>query len=349
MSSARGIDWRAVAESVGRAIPRIALNPAVVALADRAGPHQRWAVAVSGGADSLATLFVLWTHWPERRRRLLVLHFNHRLRGREALADARFCRSVCAALGVSLAEGAWRDARRGASEAEARAARFAFFDETLRRRKIHTFWFGHHRDDVAESMLMRLARGSGAAGLAAPRPVQLQMERVHLRPLLNLSKAQILERLLEAGAIWREDASNREGDYFRNRVRHRVLPAWSEAAGRDALAGAALSRELLEEDDTALETWALGLAPKIRGGLLLKSLTVAPRAVLRRVLRRWLNVNVPASDLARPAFERLLELVTRGQNTRFSLGTNSFAVIANGQLRCEKRRARSKSGSKLSR
>src|SRR6185312_6911905 len=212
------------------------------------------AVAFSGGADSLALLLLLWAHWPGRRRRLRALHFDHRLRGKSSRADAAFCARVCRALGVPLTAGAWAEPDAAAGEAGARAARFAFFGREMRRRKLRVLWLGHQQDDIAESMLMRLARGSGAAGLAAPRPLQAGPGGRRLRPLLGLKKAELAAALAAAGAAWREDETNTEGTFLRNRIRRRVLPAWRRAsAGRDALAGAALARELLEEDDDALE------------------------------------------------------------------------------------------------
>src|SRR6185503_8510936 len=96
----------------------------------------RWAVAFSGGADSLALLLILWADAPGRwGREFVVLHFNHRLRGQAATADEKFCVRVCAALGVKCVVGRWRHARKGASEADARTARMEFFSRAMSRRK----------------------------------------------------------------------------------------------------------------------------------------------------------------------------------------------------------------------
>ena len=164
----------------------------------------------------------------------MALHFDHDLRGRESRGDAGFCRRVCAGLGLALVGERWVGRTETPSEAEARAGRFEFFDRTLRSRRMRALWLGHQQDDVAETLLMRIARGSGAAGLASPRPVHEHREgKIHLRPLLALKKAEIEAALLSAGAEWRRDSSNAEGDYFRNRVRNAVLPAWIDAAGND--------------------------------------------------------------------------------------------------------------------
>ncbi len=300
----------------------------------RGGKPSRWALAFSGGADSLALLLVFWAEGPGRwGRDFVVLHFNHRLRGRESAADARFCQQVCLALGVTCVVGQWREARKGASEAEAREARHAFFTREMTRRKLRLLFLAHQQDDIAETMLMRLARGSGAGGLAAPRPVQEFPDgRVHLRPMLTLKKQEIEAALHKAGAVWREDASNRRDDHFRNRVRQSVLPAWQKAAGRDAVAGAARSRELLEEDEAALEAWIDRLGALRRGVLNVKLLHGLPRAVVRRALHRWLLAVRPDTDLSRQGFELLLAAVEKGEATRFSLGRTDFAVIRQGRL-----------------
>ena len=190
--SRRAIDWPAAAARLAAAIPTSRLRPEVLAWARSRPPREGWAAAFSGGADSLCLLLLLWAHWPERRSRLRALHFNHRLRGAASAADARFCGRVCRALGIGFSAGSWSGARPEASAAAARSARFAFIDREMRRRRLRALWLGHQQDDVAETQLMRLARGSGTAGLAAPRPVQDGPSgRRHLRPLLDLKKREI--------------------------------------------------------------------------------------------------------------------------------------------------------------
>lgn len=185
---------------------------------------------------------------------------------------------------------------------------------------------------------MRLARGSGTAGLAAPRPVQARPGgRVHLRPLLTFKKNEIVSALRAGGLVWREDASNAQGVFFRNRVRQTVLKRWIRAAQRDALAGAALARELLDEDDVALEAWLDALQPLAPdGSLRLRRLAGKPRALQRRALYRWMLQQPRAGDLARQGFEALLAAVERGEPTRHSLGREGFAVIRGGALRFER-------------
>jgi tRNA(Ile)-lysidine synthase len=302
----------------------------------------KWGVGFSGGPDSLALLLLVWAHWPRRRRSLLALHFDHRLRGAAARADARFCREVCAGLGIRLLAGAWDDKPKGpASEAAARAARLHFFSHAAAQAKIGTLWLGHQQDDIAETMLMRLARGSGTAGLAAPRPVTAANPS-RVRPLLTLAKAELVGALTALKIPFRHDATNAEGLYLRNRIRATVLPAWQAASGsRDALAGAALSRELLQEDDEALEAWTdaqASLSPS--GRLNLGRLQGAPQAVWRRALNRWVlaqNARAPAFRLSRAGFTQLLTAVQAGRPARISMGASTFARISAGVLRLVKK------------
>lgn len=313
-------------------LPRERLDPAVLAWVRGASRRTTWSVAVSGGPDSVALLLLVWAHWPERRRQLRVLHFNHRLRGRESLADLNFCRRMCTGLGVRFVADSWPGSHRGASEAEARQARMDFFE-----RRARAVWLGHQQDDVAESILMRLARGSGTGGLAAPRPVQdLKGGRVHLRPLLGLKKVEIVKALKSAGVAWREDATNRRRQFFRNRIRLDVMPTWGEAARRDVLAGAARSRLLLDEDDAALEGWLDGLQPLTRAGRLdVGRLSGKPRALIRRALHRWFLVQPLAGAISRQAFEILLSTLESGKPTRQSIGREGFAVFDGTTLRFE--------------
>lgn len=326
--------WRAKAGRVGELLPWDRLHPEV---RDEARRRTRtgWGVAVSGGADSLALLLALWAHGPRRRRRLVVLHFDHRVRGPAAAADAAFCARVARALGLRCVVGRRDpgDARRG--EAGLRAARHAFFRREMRRRGLRVLWLGHQRDDVAETLLMRLARGSGLRGLSAPRPVQPHPGgRVFLRPLLGLARGDLEEILRRAGAAWRRDATNETGENLRGRLRQRLLPLWSRVAGRDVTAGCALARERLADDDAALEAWLdRSRAVDGRRGLLYRRrLVPLPGALWRRALHRWLLAARPDTDLARAGFEDLLAALRRGRDTRFSLGRDGFALLRRGRL-----------------
>ena len=158
--------------------------------------------------------------------------------------------------------------------------------------------------------------------------------RVHLRPLLNLKKNEITAALHSEKIPWCEDASNVAGDYLRNRLRRDVVPKWIQAnEGRDPLAGAALARELLEEDDAALNAWLAEVAPIMKDGSLnLRRLAGRPRALMRRALHEWLAVNLDEAALSRQAFTRLLDDLMAVRTTRHSVSRGGFAKIEKHRL-----------------
>lgn len=332
------VDWPAVAQALAGKFPRAALHPRVLAWLDARPTGTRVAVAFSGGADSLAALLLLWAHWPERRGELLALHFNHRLRGAPAAADARFCRQACRRLGVDFRAGAatWRTGSK-VGEAEAREARFAFFAEAMREVRATAIVLGHQRDDVVETVLLRLARGAGLRGLAAPRPVQAMRDgTMRLRPLLIVPKAELLAALKRAGASWCYDATNHGDAYFRNRLRRAVIPAWTAAAPADLAAAVARSREQLEEDDAALEAWVDRVVPATEcEGWPVAGWRELPPAVVRRGLYRWLIARGLGADFSGVALEPAVAALSQGVDARVSAGAAGFLVVERGSLRLD--------------
>jgi tRNA(Ile)-lysidine synthase len=177
--------------------------------------------ALSGGADSVALLWVLRKLAPELGFSLRAAHFHHGIRGAEADRDAEFCRDLCARWSVPFSLGRGdapaRAERTGESlEEAARALRYDF----LRRTAPGKLATAHNADDNAETVLMHLLRGTGLRGLGGIPPRREEL----VRPLLCCTRAE-LEALLEReGLPHVEDSSNAEDDCLRNRLRHRVLP-----------------------------------------------------------------------------------------------------------------------------
>jgi tRNA(Ile)-lysidine synthase len=189
----------------------------------RAG--DRVGVGVSGGADSVALLLLL----EEMRERLgiglAILHFNHQLRGAESDADEQFVAALAAERGVDFV------AERGDVAGEARARgwnledaarrlRYAFFSSVLQAGRVTHVGVAHSADDQAETVLGRLVRGTGPAGLAAIYPVKGHV----VRPLLEVRRGELREYLEGRNQPWREDASNLDTTRLRARLRHQVLP-----------------------------------------------------------------------------------------------------------------------------
>lgn len=186
--------------------------------------------ACSGGADSTALLLVL--HWLAQRDggRVIGVHLDHGLRP-EAGEDAAFVRGLCGALGVECvvrkADVAALAAETGVGIEEAgRNARYALFAEVLTERGGDAVAVAHHLDDLAEDVLMRLARGTGWPGLAGM--AGYDPARRLLRPFLLTRKAELTGLLADIGVGWREDCSNSDERWTRNRVRHAILPLMLE-------------------------------------------------------------------------------------------------------------------------
>ncbi|MBX3175752.1 MAG: tRNA lysidine(34) synthetase TilS [Candidatus Hydrogenedentes bacterium] len=217
-------------------------------------PGERALVAVSGGADSVALLHL--THRAGRAGG--VLHFDHQTRGGASAEDAAFVRDLAASLDLpfhfdsrSVAELA---AAQGASfEMAARDLRYGFFEEAARTAGLSAVATGHHADDQAETVLMRLLRGASPSGLAGIPPSRNRHGVRFIRPLLECPRDTILAWLRAEGLPWREDTSNTDPRYTRNRIRHELLPLL--ARDYNPAIAEALQRlaQLQRQDDALLE------------------------------------------------------------------------------------------------
>jgi tRNA(Ile)-lysidine synthetase-like protein len=173
-------------------------------------PGARVIVAVSGGADSVCLFHVLKELFPDAVSG--VAHFNHKWRAEASDEDEHFVAEMTRPLPFFRAEGV---PAAGNKEQNARRARLAFF-ETLGA----TVALGHTRDDQAETVLFRFLRGSGLAGLSGIAPTADGI----IRPLLEITRAEVEQYLRARNIPWREDATNRDMHFARNRIRHELLP-----------------------------------------------------------------------------------------------------------------------------
>ncbi len=279
-------------------------------------PGARVAVAVSGGADSVCLLHILSECAAQLGVTLAgVAHFNHKLRGAASDEDERSVEELAARLRLpfycSAAEmGLVRDNLEQAS----RRARRDFFASLMQRAEVDCVALGHTRDDQAETVLFRLLRGSGLAGLAGIYPVTPDR---FIRPLIGVTRADVEEFMRARGIEWREDASNQETRFARNRIRHDLLPQlardWnpriSEALSN--LADLALEEELWWKG--ALDGQAVEWDER-SGGIELNALalTTLPRALARRLARRAiLRAKGDLLGIEYAHVERILELAAR--------------------------------------
>ena len=211
---------------------------------------------VSGGADSVCLLKILADIAEDRNITVTAAHFNHGLRGEESLRDERFTRTYAEGLGIECVTGRGDVARyakehgMGIEEA-AREMRYAFFSEACEKSGADKIATAHTADDNAETVIMRLARGSGLHGMCGIPPVRGNI----IRPMLNITKEQVLAFLREKNIEFAEDSTNELEIYTRNKLRHSVVPVLKEV-NRRFIEVSAAAVSLFREDEDFLKRTA---------------------------------------------------------------------------------------------
>lgn len=264
-------------------------------------------VAVSGGPDSLALLLLALAAFPGRVRAATV---DHRLRP-ESAGEAAFVHRVCAGLSVPHATLAADEAIKGNVQSGARALRYRLLADWATAQGVAWLLTAHHRDDQAETLLMRLQRGAGLAGLAGIRAcTEIDGLKV-ARPLLGWRRAELAALVEAAGLEAVRDPSNEDERYDRARLRRRLgETGWIDPEPL------ARSAEALGEADAALE-WSVErlIAERVeavQGGLAFDPEGV-PAELRRRALLRLLGLLVPADPPRGDAVQRLLAALDAGE------------------------------------
>ena len=328
--------WKEKASRLGRFLPMDRLRREVRDRLESTDGAESLVLACSGGSDSICLVLLIYAHFPDRRKTMRVAHFNHGLRGLNSDEDERFAEGLASALDLEFSSEKWNRKETGSLSMEiAREARFEFFRRVQRVCESRLLLLGHQLDDVAEMLLMRIARGSGTGGMAAPRPVHEFREGfVHLRPLLDLSRSEIVDALTEVGSEWREDPSNQLEKYTRNRLRREVIPALKRASPQDAVRGAGRARDILEEDDDALNWWLDSLiGPANKGKSIdLSPLQDKPKALYRRAVDRFLWSNGVGAVPSRKCGDRLVEASIKQESLRVELSRKTFIGVKQCRL-----------------
>lgn len=284
-------------------------------------PGTRVVAAVSGGADSVALVHLLAELSACGALELAgIAHLNHRLRGAESDRDARFCARLAADFAlpfdVEECEVAVLAARAGRSiEDAARVARYRFLERARQRLDAELVAVGHTKDDQAETVLMRLLRGSGTQGLGGIHPRKGRL----IRPLIDLRRQQLVEYLGNRNIGWVEDSTNADRAMFRNRVRHDLLPYIEGIAGADVTNVLARTAEVSRADDALLEALGREAAARVATGpgeVDVAALQAEPPALQRRVIRHLLT----ATQKRRPTLAHVESVL------RLAGGANAGAV-----------------------
>lgn len=318
-------------------------------------PGDRVLVAVSGGPDSVALAHLLHRLAPEWQLSLFLFHLDHSLRGEASREDAAYVARLAERLGLPLTavrlEPGELERQSGSLEANARRRRYAEIRRAAAAVGAGKVAMGHNRDDQAETVLMRLIRGSGTTGLAGIPPVRPEGDLLIIRPLLSTPRSEIEHYCRVHELNPRRDASNEETDYLRNRIRLQLLPllaaeyneSVAESLSRTAavlreedallegLAGEALARCRLPAGQVAGEQTA---AVELDGLRLLREPTALARRVVRLAAREVLG---PESSLGLATVTRVLEMAGRGDGThRLCLPGGLWLTVAYGRCRFER-------------
>lgn len=297
-------------------------------------PSERWGdltvvVAVSGGADSVALLRALQrirdSQEKSREGRLIVAHFNHGWRGEESAADARFVRSLARRLALPVIVGQRRcresgsgDAgRRKPDEDSARRVRYRFLLDVARRFGARYIATAHTADDQVETVLQRILRGTGLAGLAGiPRVRQLSPAVTLIRPMLQVTRSQVQEYLDLLGQSHREDSTNATRDYVRNRIRQELLPLArelypaSDASIRRLASLAAEAQAVFDRQAERLRSEAVARQSADELVLRLGAAKAADEYLVREMLRSlWQEQRWPLQGMGTKQWIALAQLI----------------------------------------
>ena len=319
------------------------------ALRDLGAPsaEKRIIVGLSGGPDSVALLDVMASLGRRAGFAVVAAHLDHALRP-DSAEDAAFCRDLCAELGVAFrtarADVRARAAREGGGiEEAARLERHAFLRRVKDEEGACAIALAHTRDDQAETVLLRMLRGAGGLGLSAMRPRAGDL----LRPMLALSRRDVLDHLAARGLRFRQDPTNADLAIARNRVRHELIPYLERhfnPALRDSLARTAT---VLAEESEVLAAVAADAhlaRGHAEGGVYVLSraaLNAAPKAVARLSVRRGLQESGGLRGVGLRHVDAILELAASAtpSGRRLPLPGGREAVFHFDQVRIGPRAA----------
>lgn len=250
-------------------------------------------LALSGGADSRVLLHLLAKQAREKGFSLLLAHVDHGIRGEGAKRDLAFCRALAKDYGLEIcvleAHVPTLAAAHGRGlEEEAREVRYSFFEKLMKERSIPLLATAHHGDDHLETVLFRLARGTGLQGLGGIAPVRPFANGYLTRPLLPYSRAEILAYCAEQRLAYVTDETNGDPTYARNRVRGQMVPVMESLFAHPQRQVLRMS-ESLREDEDCLSMLAQDFLKERSDGerLPVTALQTLHPAVRKRVLRQW--------------------------------------------------------------
>ncbi len=290
--------------------------------------ESRLLVAVSGGPDSLClldTLFLLSKKYPLS---LHIAHMNYRLRGKESDQDEVLVRQQAAAYGIPCT--VLRSRKKLSSEAEFRQARYVFFEKLRKRKRCDVIAVAHTEDDQAETFLLRLLRGAGIDGLGAMQP----KNGFVVRPFLFTPRADVLRFLTERTLNPREDSSNKNQNFLRNRVRLTLLPFLEQSFQPNVKKLLARNAALIAEDAALIETLVPPLVSLVISqrnvSFSRTELLSHPLPIIRRHLRAILKPFFEELPPSRSLVDEMIKTIRSAKNKPQRLETSRLKLERKG-------------------
>lgn len=275
---------------------------------------QTFTIALSGGADSVALLHAISSQYPKDK--LKAIYINHQL---QAVSDewADFCQSLCQELAVDFEAIAVEVDQNAASiENSARRARYQAFSKVIDSGQC--LLTGHHQDDQAETLLLQLFRGAGPKGLSAMPYITTFADGYHARPMLSVSKAEVLEYCKQHQLNFVEDPSNLDTQHRRNFVRHRVVPLleqeWPQLTATLSRVSQLQADTQVIVEERAQEDWEACYSEG--NGLSVEVLKVLSKVRQNSLIRYWfekLGLGMPSYKMLEQLLSQLLEAETDAQ------------------------------------
>ncbi len=255
-------------------------------------------VAVSGGADSMALLYGLHTLLPHLNCYLHIVHLDHNLRD-DSATDAKFVEEHTTHLGLPFSGHTVELSQlmkqwKLSTEAAGRRARYEFFESVCHKTGATKIALGHHKDDIAETLLMNLVRGVGSSGLKGILPIR---DGKFIRPLAGFSRKEIEMFLDSENLVPRQDPTNTDQRYLRNRIRHELLPILEQNYNPNIRTGLTKTAEILGTESAYLDSLAREafengkLSPSNKTSIILDRSTFQQKHLVlqRRILRHAIS------------------------------------------------------------
>ncbi len=303
-----------MSDTQGYSLPSCFVSPHVLSGTDTGTPVL---VAFSGGADSSALLHILCQYARISGTRIYAAHVNHMLRGVEADRDEEFCRERAKQLGVELFV-CRRDVRAYAKqsaksiETAARDVRYEFFDSVMREYSIPILATAHNANDNLETMIFNMVRGCGLDGMCGIPETRMAQAGTIVRPILRMSKREILDYCKENGLDFVTDSTNTDTDYTRNKIRAQIIPALCEI-NENAVENASRLSSTIRKDALCLSNMADGLLSESERSIKISALLSSPTALSSRAIMALYKNASGGKSLEYTHIEAIRELCKVGE------------------------------------